>query len=351
MVHSYPHNLVEILLEKWDAGQAVVASGAASMDVKFDQLPGSAVLERLISTCYQTSILLEEERPLRFRLISRDPERLAAEDGPPDGLHRLIFSEPRPFNEYELRKLAPAVDYSRSLIGIKVNAVGELQIWGLIHSGWRWIQAIRGGGLEYAPLPESLVLYVTGPGQIVVCKGSAMIAMLKGGKIFTPAKSVFKSRWFSDRLTEAYTELWNLHEAARLKADGHWALLERNFPNMIAQEVTKRIISTVRNSHHGGTIITLPQKVASEVCSENHYLNIKYPFIDEEPRHRFRTLLIKLMNTLAESYGDLSQAYRTVGWKEYVASKNDALTQLDEAVLEYAHFIAGLTAVDGAVIL
>ena len=109
MVHSYPHNLVEILLEKWDAGQAVVASGAASMDVKFDQLPGSAVLERLISTCYQTSILLEEERPLRFRLISRDPERLAAEDGPPDGLHRLIFSEPRPFNEYELRAQLPAM--------------------------------------------------------------------------------------------------------------------------------------------------------------------------------------------------------------------------------------------------
>lgn len=351
MVHSYPQNLVETLLEKWDAGQAGFDTGAASMGVKFDQLPDSEVLERLISTCYQTSIVLEEERPLRFRLISRDPERLAAEDGPPDGLHRLIFSEPRSFNEYELRKLAPAVDYSRSLIGIKVSADGEIQIWGLIHSGWRWIQAIRGGGLDYAPLPESLVLYVTGPGQIVVCKGSEMIAMLKGGKIFTPAKSVFKSRWFSDRLTEAYTELWNLHETARLKAEGHWALLERNFPNMIAQEVTKRIISTVRNSHHGGTIVTLAQKVASEVCSENPYLNIKYPFRDEEPRHRFRTLLIKLMNTLAESYGDSRQAYRTVGWKEYVASKNDVLTQLDEAVLEYAHFIAGLTAVDGAVVL
>jgi len=57
------------------------------------------------------------------------------------------------------------------------------------------------------------------------------------------------------------------------------------------------------------------------------------------------------MNTLAESYGDLKQTDRTVGWKEYVASNNDVLTQLDEAVLEYAHFIAGLTAVDGAVIL
>ena len=122
MVHSYPHNLIEILLEKWDAGQAGLDSSIATIGVKFDQLPDSAVLEGLISTCYQTSIMLEEERPLRFRLILRDPEKLAAEDGPPDGLHRLIFSEPRPFNEYELRKLAPAVDYYRSLIGIEVNA-------------------------------------------------------------------------------------------------------------------------------------------------------------------------------------------------------------------------------------
>src|SRR5208283_3988522 len=190
MVHFYPHNLTEILLAKWDAGQAGLYSHNASIDVKFDRLPDSAVLEGLISTCYQTSIMMEEERPLRFRLILRDPEKFAAEDGPPDGLHRLIFSEPRPFNEYELRKLAPAVDYYRSLIGIKINAGGELQIWGLIHSGWRWIQAIRGGSLEYAPLPGSLVLYVTGPGNIVVCKGSAMIAMLTGGKILTPAKSV-----------------------------------------------------------------------------------------------------------------------------------------------------------------
>ena len=347
VVHAYPHNLMEVLLEKWNAGQAEFVSATESIEV--GQIPDSEVLERLISTCYQTSILLEEERPLRFRLILREPEKLAAEDGPPDGLHRLIFSEPRLFNEYELRKLAPAVDYSRSLIGAKVIDDGELQIWGLIHSGWRWVQAIRGGGQEYAPLPESLVLYVTGPGDIVVCKGSAMIAMLKGGKIFTPAKSVFNSRWVSDR--EAYMELWDLHEDARLRAEGRWALLERTFPNMIARQVTKRVISIIRNSHHGGTIVSLSPEVASEVGSENPYLNIKYLFREEEPRNRFRTLLIKLMNSLAESYGGARRDDRAVGWKEYVASKNDVLAQLDEAVLEYAHFIAGLTAVDGAVIL
>src|SRR5208337_1273282 len=57
------------------------------------------------------------------------------------------------------------------------------------------------------------------------------------------------------------------------------------------------------------------------------------------------------MNTLAESYGDSIQPERIVGWKEYITSKNDVLRQLDEAVFEYAHFVAGLTAVDGVVVL
>ncbi|MGO9954333.1 MAG: putative sensor domain DACNV-containing protein [Dissulfurispiraceae bacterium] len=261
------------------------------------------------------------------------------------------MTESRPFNEYELRKLAPAVDYYRSLIGVKVNNEGELQIWGLIHSGQRWIRAIRGGSLEYSPLPESLVLYVIRPGHIVVCRGSAMIAMLHGGKILTPSKSVLDSRWLSEGRAETYMELWSLHEAARLKANTHWALLERHFPHMIAQQVIKRIISIVRNSHQGGTIISLSPERALEVCSPNNYLNIKYQFREEEPRNRFRTLLVKLMNTLAASYGDPNQAERTVGWNEYVASKNDVLTQIDEAVFEYAHFMAGLTAIDGAVIM
>ncbi len=350
MLHSYPHNLVEILLDKWDAGQSGHNLRGAS-DSKCDTLPNPDVLDELVSTCYQTSIMAEEGRALRFRIILIDPERLAAEDGPPNGLHRLIFSESRAFSEYELRKLAPAVNFYGSLIGVKVNAMGALQIWGIVHSGQRWIQAIRGGSLGYSPPPQSLVLYVVRAGHIVVCKGSEMIAMLSDGKILIPSRSVLNSRWFRDSLGEAAVNLWNLHDAARSKAKEPWALLERNFPVLISWQITKRIISIVRNSHHGGILISLSPERRLEFCAQNNYLKIKYLFKKEEPRNRFRTLLLKIMNTLAESYGDLSQPDRIVGWKEYVTSKNDVLRQLDEAVYEYAHFVAGLTAVDGAVIL
>ncbi len=338
MRHFYPHDLVELLGEKWNAAESV-------------NFVKPAVLDELVSTCFQTSIMSEEERSLRFRLILTDPETLSTEDGPPDGLHRLIFDEPRTFSQYELRKLAPAVDFYSSLIGVKVNAAGTLQIWGIVHSGQRWIQTIRGGSLGYSPLPSSLVLYVVRPGHIVACNGSEMIAMLSDGKILTPSKSVLNSGWFRESVSEGTVDLWNLHDAARSKAKAPWALLERNFPDLIGRQIIKRIISIIRNSHHGGTIISLSSERRQEVCSTNNYLKLKYLFKEEEPRNRFRTLLLKIMNTLAESYWDSNQPHQIVGWKEYISSKNDVLRQLDEAVFEYAHFVAGLTAVDGVVVL
>ena len=351
MFHAYPHNLTEVLLEKWYSDRIGLRSSDAHDEVLHDHWAEAILIEELISACYQASMLREEERPLRFRLILRDPERFASEEGPPDGLHRLIFEKPRPFNDYELRKLASAADFYRSLIGVGVDYGGKLHIWGLIHSGPRWVQAIRGGRQKFSSLPQSLVLYVTGPGHITVCKGSTTIAMLNAGKIITPSKSLFDSHWVRERHAEAYTEIWNHHHAARSRAKRPWAVLDRDFPYIIAQQVFKRIISIVCSSHHGGTIISLSPARATEVLSANSSLYLKYPFREEEPRNRLRTLILKLMNTLAERYGDPDQPDPCVGWKDYITSNDDTLMLLDEAIFEYAHFIAGLTAVDGAVVI
>jgi hypothetical protein len=175
--------------------------------------------------------------------------------------------------------------------------------------------------------------------------------MLNSGKIIAPSGSLFDSRWLRERHTEAYTEIWNHHHAARSLAKRPWAVLEADFPYIIAQQVFKRIISIVCNSHHGGTIISLSPAGASQVMSANCYLSLKYPFREEEPRNRLRTLILKLMNTLAESYGEPDQADLFVGWRNYITSKDETLMLLDEAIFEYAHFIAGLTAVDGAVVI
>src|SRR5690606_6831758 len=59
-----------------------------------DPLPDGPLLRKLISTAYQASLLSDEGRTVTFRLMLRTPDRLPADAGPPQGLHRLIFVQP-----------------------------------------------------------------------------------------------------------------------------------------------------------------------------------------------------------------------------------------------------------------
>ena len=113
----------------------------------------------------------------------------------------------------------------------------------------------------------------------------------------------------------------------------------------------RRLISVIRNSRHGGTLLFLPPERAVEFACENQHMSIKYKFMDEEPRQRFRTLIVGITNALAEVYGGRDNSQRAVGWHEYMTSTHETLSDLNEAIFELAHLLAGLTSVDGAVVL
>jgi hypothetical protein len=152
MAHSYPHDLSDAIVRLWTFSSSVITSGGTG------SLPDRKTLEYLISTCYQASIMREELRALQFRTILCGPSEFPEEHGPPHGFLRLVFSEARAFHEHELMKLSPAAEFENSLIGIQQSDAEGLQIWGLINSGTRWIQAFRGGSKLISPLPDALVL-------------------------------------------------------------------------------------------------------------------------------------------------------------------------------------------------
>lgn len=347
--HCYPKDLVSFIYETWQ-DEAFVARVCPRADEDFT-LPDRGVLEQVLSTCYQASLLREEERPVMFRLILRDSYLFAAEEGPPTGMHRLIFSRTRPFNEYELHRLAPAADFYRTLIGMFVEPAQGAQIWGLLHSGTRWMHAVYGGRKTSPPMPVSLVVYVTGPGQISVCIGDEIIASLNAGQINCPTLDVFNARWITQSLTALNEETWALHQAARACAAKQWAALDPEFSSNVGQQAIRRIISVIRNSNHGGLLVYLPPEMADEILEDNQYITIKYQFLEYESRQRFQSLTLRIMNTLAEIYGDPENPDKEVGWQEYVTTKNESIALLDEAIFDIAHFIAALSAVDGAVVI
>jgi len=348
--HSYPKDLVDFIYRQWQEPSFVERLCPHRQGVSF-VLPSREVLEHVLSTCYQSSLLREEERPVMFRLIIRDCNLFAVEEGPPTGIHRLVFSRRRPFNEYELHRLAPAADFYRTLIGISIDQEEGAQIWGLLHSGTRWMHAVYGGRKTSPPLPVCLVVYVTGPGQISVCIGSEIIASLNAGEITCPTLDVFNSRWIADSLAVVHAETWALHQAARVRAGKPWAELDPDFGKYVGQQAIRRIISVIRNTHHGGLLVYLPPELTREVLEENGYMTIKYQFLEYESRQRFRTLTLRIMETLAELHGDPRDPGKLVGWQEYVNSKNENIALLDEAIFDVAHFIAALSAVDGAVVI
>jgi len=348
--HAYPGELVSFVFDQWKNPLFIERLGVAEIDHSV-VLPDRSVLEQVISTCYQASLMREEERPVTFRLIIRDHHLFSPDDGPPTGLHRLQFAKMRPFNHHELRRVAPAADYYRTLIAVDLGPERTVQIWGLVYSGTRWLQPVTGGTKTIPPLPSSLVIHVTGPGRIAVSIGQELIASLNGGQISAQPLDIFSSSWIAESFASVHSEIEAIHEAARAASKKPWAKIDPAFGRILGPQVARRIVSLIRNSHHGGMLIYLPDEMTRDISAMNSHISLKYELLEEEPRQRFRTLILRIMNAFAELHGDWENPEKVVGWKEFVTSKSDALVLLDEAFFDLAHFIAALSAIDGAVVM
>ncbi|CAA9491047.1 MAG: FIG00676860: hypothetical protein [uncultured Rubrobacteraceae bacterium] len=356
--YAYPRDLAAFVAARWDDHTGSLDPlDPISHDPPVDPLPEAHVLEKILSTCYQASLLHEEGQPVRFRLALSHPEVFPPDEGPPEGLHRLEFPEPRAFDVQELRRLSPATDYPRSIVGVRHDEGSGLRIWGLLHSGPRWLRDRQGGRITFAPLPPLPVVHVTGPGRLEVRKGSGTVGRLDNGVLSDASVDAFDSRWLPASFATARAELMELHSAARelaFERDGErWASLDPDLPRQIAAQTFKRLVSTVQNFSHGGTIIFVPPEQTEEFSGENRYVALKYRISEGEPRKRFRTLILEMVNRLAQAHGATSgsQAVKTIGWREYQESNDEKIAVLEEAILEVAHLVAALATTDGAVVM
>ncbi|MEO8877754.1 MAG: putative sensor domain DACNV-containing protein, partial [Polyangiaceae bacterium] len=271
---------------------------------------------------------------------------LPADQGPPRGLHRLIFDKPRPFTKHELRRLSPAATYHRSLIGVRMVNDGDqakLEIWGIVHSGPRWLQNAQGGRKTPDNLPRALVVRAAAPGRLAVACGLNTIAELRGGRLTDHALDVFESKWLKDRFISVRGELEKIHAQARAESGQKWADLDPRFTGRLAQQMMKRIIATIRTGHHGGTVLVVPSELNREEI--DRHLRLKYRFVEDGARGRYRTIILKAMQRVA------SVSSGCVTWEMFEETRSVELIALDEAISELAHLVASLANADGAVVL
>ena len=344
---AYPHTVAAFILERWQRVHA--GRDGDTPDPWSERPPSAEALEQLIMICYQASLLREESRPVTFRLILAEPDMFPYDQGPPDGLHCLRFSQSRPFNPLEARRLSPAANFYRSLIGVCLEEKTERpRMWGVLHSGLRWLQNVHGGRGRAQTLPPALVLSVTGPGRVTLGFGSELIGQTEGGMLVKQLPNVFDSKWMRQAFEPTRNENLALIARLREKEGADWPPLDGMLIRTITQHAIKRIISALRGAHHGATILMLPQEMRGDLNDVNRFIDLKYRFAEGEPRHRFRTLILNIVSRVCKLNAGRSNA---VGWTEYALSNDVDLGDFDEAIFEMAYLIAGCAEVDGAVVL
>ncbi len=193
---------------------------------------------------------------------------------------------------------------------------------------------------------------VLGPGRVAVGSGLSTLAELRGGVVGGPGMDLFRSEWVPARFSAARAELARLHAEARAHGEAlgeRWADLGPDVMALMSQAMVRRFLAAMVSAHHGGTVILLPHENAAEVVRGTGPLRLKYTFTDDEPRRRYRRLILGLMRAVARAGG--SAGIPSVDGDTYASLRDGELASMRDAIFEMSQLIAALSEVDGAVVM
>jgi hypothetical protein len=195
----YPRDLYRSLSKVWDASPF----GKGALPVR---LPKQKILNHLLDVCYHASFLVEESRPITFRIVFIEKTTCLKPFGANNLYTELyMFDPPLPFTAAELRRLAPATDFTRVLIAIQCTdeISGGLGIVGLIDIGSSLWASYRYERHGYHELPDALIVTVTRPGQLTIWRGSRPIIRLLDGGFAVSAGNILSRGPVHDFFREA----------------------------------------------------------------------------------------------------------------------------------------------------
>jgi|SRR5215469_8084310 len=181
--HTYPRELAEEIISAWP-----------EVTNPLDDLPPKEALISLLSEVFQASLLREESRPIRCRLVLINPSELSETEGPPTGVQVLRLQDERKLNAQEIRRLSPCTTFYRSLIGVRWGAAEGFWIWALLNSGTRWVARIDGGRLRSTIAPNRLIIHIDGPGSLIITRGDSLITTLLNGRLGGYGFNIFEAR-------------------------------------------------------------------------------------------------------------------------------------------------------------
>lgn len=311
---------------------------------------GCPTAEELGTVCdvlFASSLLKEEGKVVRARVVIAPPEGFPLTGGPPDGIHAVRFSAPHPFTPNEVKRLSPAAGFFHSALAIWPDRDRGLRIWGILNTGPRWLNLVGGGRKPTGDDLSHPVIHVRDPGWLLFYHGYDLIAEWRGREFHGPRMDVFHSRILNDRFAGNRQRLVGRLIDCCLPPSMD-AVTYGELAHLISLQFVKRVINLVRTSGHGGSLIFLPEVVNGKEAAVS-WIDFKYAATPDLGGLRFGSLLesiIRRVGELCEKGSSVEEA-----WGVFRNSKDIELDHLEEAFFELARLFSDLMQVDGALVL
>jgi hypothetical protein len=337
MDFAFPDDLATEVLARWDS----FASRQAP------PLPPPEDLRRILATAFFASLEREEGRPLHFVLCCA-PDVDVVRDGFGESVPVVPLDVPRPLTVGAIRSLAPAVSPVNAAMLVRFPRPGgrtaQCEIAGILHVGENVARARSGRAFYYRPAPYSLTVEVLDAGELHVYQGGARIISMMAGRLYNLiAYSALEFLPINHLLTSGDREL-----RPRIVAPGHEPVRETSdFEWTALLNTILCIVNGVRAHGHGGTVLlvepgkagALPVRTKFEIGGHESLLADRF---------------VEFLNTrhvLAEAAWRHEKSGSVATGEQALLHLQNAAFAAEEDLVGAAEVVAGLTAVDGALVL
>jgi len=337
MDFAFPDDLAKEILDRWDS----FASRQAP------PLPSPEDLRRILSTAFFASLEREEGRPLRFVLCCA-PDVEVVRDGFGESVPVVPLDVPRALTVGAIRSLAPAVSPVDAAMLVRFPREGgrtkHCEIAGILHVGENFARARSGRAFYYRPAPYSLTVEVLDAGELHVYQGGARLISMQAGRLHNLiAYSALEFLPISHLLSSGDREL-----RSRIVAPGHEPIRETSdFEWTALLNTILCIVNGVRAHGHGGTVLlvapgradALPVRTKFEIGGQESLLADR--FVD----------FLNTRHVLAEAGWRQKKSGAVATGEQALLHLQNAAFAAEEDLVGAAEVVAGLTAVDGALVL
>ncbi|HZW82760.1 MAG TPA: hypothetical protein VFF14_04945 [Candidatus Deferrimicrobium sp.] len=361
-MQNYPSNLIVRLRKEWNKKSKYNINPPP-------MLPNSKNLLQLLDVAYHASLLTEEGRDLRFRIAV--VPRYTRDGVPFDGVlqksddqvqlvctagEAITFAIPRPLNTNEIRRLAPATDFTQTIICVELHKDQGKEswvIWGLVDTGSAWWDYLKENKCDEPIPPNVLTITSTESGNLTISREGKIIVSLVNGHISTPSYSPLYQGAFIEFFKPTIEQLRNDIAEELQNEDEFLYYDEDRHVTLQYIEFIRLILFYIQQKGHGGTIFFVPDKVSVNDTRLANRLNVKYHLSGYNVWHRLIYLAVSKRRYFHARYkkiGNNKLEDNKVEWQTLDDLRN-IVDCHDQKVRDAARFIASLSGVDGAVIV